>query len=536
MMKVILVDDEPLVLVGLQSMLKWEDYGIEVAGTARNGALALELIDKLRPELVVTDIKMPVMDGLELQKTCKEKYGLPPLFILLTSFEEFQFVKQAIGLQAVDYLVKLELTEQSLAAAVRKAQETLKGMDLAARPADRVPAERFGMQQFYDRFFVRLFNNLFESEEQFQAQKRELGVDFAFDGYCVCYCELQDLNPQGMSQEKLMNLYSSTTRMVWETVTKFMACYITSLDVRHFAITFCLSEQELPVCRKVLQDVLQKAVEVVFNYFSVRMVCAVGRKVDSPMALSESYYTARVCQSSAGDGQSITFFGSDAGEGDASAVYDMSRYKGSLTKAFEESDADALETTLNGIIDSIQRDPGNRLQAMDAACNILFMALTQLTGGEEVVSSAFAGEPEGYKCIYHKRSTPEVAAWLTTLRDGLVQALRGRKRGYRDKVVEEIKTYILANLDKRLALADVSGVFGFSPNYLSQLFAKQAGCSFVEYITNAKVAAAKELMASGNSKIYEIAERLGFENAFYFSKVFKKVTGQSPREYIQSRN
>ena len=111
---ILLVDDEPLVLVGIQSMLKWEDYDAQVVGTARNGAQALELIDQLRPDLVIADIKMPVMDGLKLMETVQESDENPPLFILLTSFEEFSFVKKAISCQAVDYLIKLELTQQTL--------------------------------------------------------------------------------------------------------------------------------------------------------------------------------------------------------------------------------------------------------------------------------------------------------------------------------------------------------------------------------------------------------------------------------------
>lgn len=537
MTKLMLVDDEPLVLVGLQSMLKWEDYGIEIAGVARNGQQALEMIDALQPEIIITDIKMPVMDGLELLKASQEKFGRLPLFILLTSFEEFQFVKEAINRQAVDYLVKLELTEQSLVSAVRKALEELQALrqSQSQAPVPRAPSERYGMQQFYDRFFVRLFNNLFEDEEQFLAQRRELGVDFSFDAYAVCYCELLDLHTEGMNQEKLVNLYSSTTRMVWETVTKYMACHITSLDMRHFNITFCLSEQEEPIYQKVLQNVLEKAAEVVYNYFSVRMVCAVGAKVTAPYHISESYYTARLCHPEADLDVPVVFFDQEGVAGDATVVYDLSAYKKDLTQAFEELDADTLDETITHIIESLQHNPTRRLQAMDAACNLLFMCLSQLTDGEEVVSQIFEGEPEGYKSIYRQHTISEITAWVDRLRDGLVQTLRGRKRGYKDKVIGEIKDYIRANLDKRLSLNDVAAVFGFSPNYLSQLFAKQAECSFVEYITAEKIRAAKEMMQEGNSKIYEIAERLGFENAFYFSKVFKKVEGCSPREYIQNR-
>lgn len=537
MTHVLLVDDEPLVLVGIQSMLKWEDYDAQVVGTARNGVQALELIESLRPELVITDIKMPVMDGLQLMEAVQARYGTLPLFVVLTSFEEYAFVKEAIDRQAVGYLIKLELTEQSLLGALRKAQERTAALTRDGGSSRRPPAERFGMQPFYDRFFIRLFNHLFESEEQFKTQRKELGVDFSFESYAVCYCELPELDAQSMSQERLMSLYSSTTHMAWETVTRFMACYITPLDTRHFNVTFCLSEQESPIYRKVLRDVLEKVVQVIYNYFSVRMVCCVGCKVVRPLELNESYYTARLCMAERQDEDGpVSFFDGESGTADAASVFDIALYRKPLIRAFEEQDADELAQIMDRIIDSIRAHPSRRLQAMDAACNLLFLCLSQFTGGEEIIAQTFRQEPEGYRCIYRQRTIPEIAGWVARLRNGLVGALRSQKRGYKEQIIGQIKAYIQANLDQRLNLNNVAAVFGFSPNYLSQLFARQTDCPFVEYVTREKVRAAKEMMREENVKLYEIAERLGFDNAFYFSKVFKKIEGCSPREYMQRRS
>lgn len=112
MLRILLVDDEPLVLIGLQGMLEWEKLGYTVCGTARNGKLALELIEREKPDIVIADVKMPVMDGLTLARTCRERSALPA-FIMLTSFEEFDYIKQAMGAGVVDYLVKLDLTPRT---------------------------------------------------------------------------------------------------------------------------------------------------------------------------------------------------------------------------------------------------------------------------------------------------------------------------------------------------------------------------------------------------------------------------------------
>lgn len=114
MLRILLADDEPLVLIGLQGMLEWEKLGYTVCGTARNGRIAQELIEREQPDIVIADVKMPVMDGLDLARACHEK-GPLPVFIMLTSSEDFSYARRAIEAGVVDYLVKMELTPRASA-------------------------------------------------------------------------------------------------------------------------------------------------------------------------------------------------------------------------------------------------------------------------------------------------------------------------------------------------------------------------------------------------------------------------------------
>ncbi|MDO4296710.1 MAG: AraC family transcriptional regulator [bacterium] len=102
-------------------------------------------------------------------------------------------------------------------------------------------------------------------------------------------------------------------------------------------------------------------------------------------------------------------------------------------------------------------------------------------------------------------------------------------------MISNVQKYINSHIEDKLSLNDVAAVFGLSPNYLSALFKKNCSIGFSEYITQRKISRAKTMLLEQNMKIYEAADRLGFESAFYFSKVFKKVEGISPREYIQAR-
>ena len=122
MTKIFLVDDEPLVLIGMQGMLNWAALGYEVVGTARNGAEALRAVQEKQPDIVVSDIRMPVMDGFALAEACHKDGSALPAFIMLTSYEEFDYVKRSMRLGVVDYLVKIDLTADSLTAALEHAR------------------------------------------------------------------------------------------------------------------------------------------------------------------------------------------------------------------------------------------------------------------------------------------------------------------------------------------------------------------------------------------------------------------------------
>lgn len=192
MFKLLLADDEPLSLIGLQSMLKWGDYDISICGIAHNGKEALELIRIKSPDIVIIDIKMPLANGLEVLKNCREKDENLPLFIMLTSYEEFAYVKKAIKYQALDYLVKMELTSEILGNTISKAISILRTLKKDNSFLNFSCAA--GIESFYEKFFIRLYNNLFESREQFDIQRKELGLDFSFFAYTVCCCEICNFN------------------------------------------------------------------------------------------------------------------------------------------------------------------------------------------------------------------------------------------------------------------------------------------------------------------------------------------------------
>ncbi len=415
MFKVLLADDEPLVLIGIQSMLDWSGLGWEVVGTARNGGDALQLIEEKQPDLVVCDIRMPVLDGLELAERCRERDEGLPVFIMLTSYEEFDYVRQSIRLGVLEYLVKMDLTAPALENALGRAEERIR-KERALRSPGTGMAHAGGLEQYRERLFLQLYAGLFTSREAFRQACADLGLRFDAPCYAAAIGSLQN---RTLTTAQMATLSAGVTTLAAQLLPKYLPCTVTGMDLRHFSVLFPLPAPE--GLEERLRPTLEKAGDILYGYFSTRIFWAVGEPVEDILKLHTSQRSA-------------------------------------------------------------------------------FAALPLLNEGQRTV---FCRTQAASSLDYHARR------------------------------VAQVQEYIRENLNKPLSLNDVAAVFNFSPNYLSQLFAQWGESGFVEFVTATRINAAKDLMASTGLKVYEISERVGFDSAFYFSKVFKKLEGVSPRTYMQ---
>ena len=283
MLRILLVDDEPLVLIGLQGMLEWEKLGYTVCGTARNGKLALELIEREKPDIVIADVKMPVMDGLTLARTCRERSALPA-FIMLTSFEEFDYIKQAMGAGVVDYLVKLDLTPENLQTALAKAAEKVKKERalLGELSAQENLAE--SVRSYQERFFVRLYAGLFPDEAALEQPLQHMELNLASDAYLVASCEI--IANTALTPAQQLKLSFSCGRMLETTLQNYLPCYVTGADAMRCNVLFCLTDVQCQNYRTVLRPLLERASQILYNYFTVRLLWAVGRPTGSLLGLA----------------------------------------------------------------------------------------------------------------------------------------------------------------------------------------------------------------------------------------------------------
>lgn len=531
MINLLIVDDEPLVQIGIKSMINWNDYGINVCATAMNGQDALNYIDQYSPEIIITDIKMPVMNGMELIQTCRKKNDELPLFIILTSYEEFSLIKEAIKYQVLDYLIKLELDQDMLKESINKAITKLNNIKKISK-SDELSIELPSIDVLKDKFFMRLLHNLFENKQEFEHHTKDLNINLNASTYGVSYCEIKEFVTDAMTSTEQANLYNSTIEMMKEITSKYVMCHIVSLDMKHFCIIFLLNET-VSEPFDTIYHALHNSCEMVYKYFNVKILSSVGRFYSTPFMIADSYQEARQISSYASTDKPILFFDKMQTLAPSKNAFNISLFKTDIIKAFEEMDTEILNSIFTQLCNLFHAHPTAYLQSIDAACNILYLAISLLPEGDTILSEIFADYPDGYRSIHRMTNSNQVIEWLYTLRDGLINILEERKTTYKNHIIINVQKYINSHVEERLTLNDIALLFGISPNYLSTLFKKNSDIGFTEYVNHSKIKRAKELMKDSNLRVYEVADQLGFESAFYFSKVFKKVEGISPREFIQ---
>lgn len=536
MYKLLLVDDEPLVLIGLESMLTWADYDVTICGRAANGKQALEMIETLKPDIVITDIMMPIMNGLNLLEQCHQQFSDPPEFIILTCYEEFPYVKTALRYQAVDYIIKLGLKPEELASAIKHAIE-LREKKYPRPKAESTAVETSSLEQYKNKFILKLLHNLFESEEQFMLQANRLQLKFQADAYAVASCQIVT-NRIYEDTGSYMTMFHSVLSMVSSLLSKSLSLHLIALDMTHFCILFEFSKESPYLDSKELYALLSETYQVIENYFNIQIFCCVGDYRDNVQLTSESHQEARHFSSFCTPERPLVFYQDFADKESAASlnnIFQVTILKEDLHKAFNEYDTIAFRHIITSISELFQAHPSKYVQAMDLTSKILHFCLTNMPDSEEYLTKHFTGYRDSYCSLYSQDSTKKILQWLEIFNQAILEFYENQYKDFKDELIQSIIRYIEDHLTEKLVLNDVAALFSISPNYLGHLFKKHTSQGFNEYVTKAKISKAKSLLFNSDLKIYEISSLLGYENYFYFSRVFKKVEGCSPSQYLQKQ-
>lgn len=523
--KVLLVDDEEEVIQVIIKKINWEEIGFSVAGYADNGIRAFEMVEEFQPDVVMTDIKMPFMDGMELSKRIKAEYPTTKI-LFFTGFDEFEYAKEAIHLEAEEYILKpvnsIELTNVFTRLKAKLDQEISEKRNVEI------------LQKYYMESLPLLQANFYYSLIEGRIHEDEISryladYQLSFEGPFFCCLVIHTSHSQVPDNMNPLLLSTSVHRQAKERLASKWQAKCFSYLGNTVLIAQLKKESEV----SELTDECDRFCKYARNIIGAVVTVGIGPVCAKITSLPQSYSSAREAVSYR------VIYG-------ASRAINMKEITSKRVEKTTPSDDAGLSDLFKMISLGSEEDvskaadqyfsytffPNKSLQQYHIEIMELISKLYRFTINNDIVTDDFSGD---IKKLYSRLIDFEPATlrtWLIdcclSLRNKLINARSNSTKSF----VSKAKEYVHQNYaDEGLSLDRICEVLGVSNCYFSSIFKKETGNSFISYLTDYRMDKASSQLVETTEKSYIIAKNVGYTDPNYFSYVFKKRFGVSPSKY-----
>lgn len=525
MLKVMLVDDEPFTLQGLQVIIDWESGGFEIATTCSNGKEALKYLSENQVDLIISDIRMPEMNGLELLETIKREKISDAAFVLLTGYDDFAYTQRAIRNGCLDYILKPVIEEELIS--VLKKVTNLNRESIILRK-DREKMEDAYLTRIIRHFIKGKYNDedieYANKHLQLSGNLRFVDIEFVNRDIEIDDSDVDEYDMAIMQRQ----LYNACKEILKEFANHFTLDITYDDDSYNVGFIFCdtmavssdMSETEF------LNALIRKIEVLVIK--PVRMLC--GEPVPDISELSKSFDSCRRLKSIAGfHNKKKLYFYEEIQSGHGSFILCKDTID-EIIGAIEKNEAVMIEAGIDKLLEELQNKEGNN-RAFDLNINYLLFQLIHLASElddtvnqEEIIQ--YISEKTSDKAFrrgshqHLKKFCLEYAVYLSELRKSI-------SRGILSVVEAEIKK----NYADNISLKDLGDKYHINSSYLGQVFRKNYGMSFKNYLTNYRIKEAAKQILHTDKKINRIAEDVGYKDSDYFIRKFIEIMGCTPSKY-----
>lgn len=545
MLKIFLAEDEVVVRETIKRMIPWEELGFELVGEAADGEMALPLLIRQQPDLLITDIKMPFMDGLTLARLAKKE--IPGLkVVILSGYDDFNYAKQAIGIGVEDYLLK-PITKNALIERLSEIRSRYEHEKTQKEYYEKFQREMQAYEKNSSRdFFEALVGGSMDMMEVYKRAEK-LGLDIVAEAYNVLIFTMNcDEDFSGQRDE-----YSSWEAESLELLENFFAGHSSAMLFRSniFSYSVLLKGQ-----RETIEENTRACVDEIRKILSRQdgrreWFLAVGQSVDRLSQIQKSYHTAsRAFSQRYLYDENILYYdemetmehpGGQAETEDNAYLQkvDVNALNPAILQKFLSNGLQ--EETENFVKDyfyAIGQEPMESLVFRNyVILNVRFSVISFIKGlgcdtnemesadTEEVLAES--GKNMESAIAYAKKMISQVIE----IRD---QNSGNKNRSILKTAVDFIDSHYM---DEEISLNTVANVANVSSNHFSALFSQNMGQTFIEYLTTLRMNKAKELLRCTGMRSSEIAGEIGYKDAHYFSYLFKKTQGMTPSDYRKAR-
>lgn len=528
MYTIVIADDEKAIRKSLIHKVNWNAIGFEVVGEAENGIDALELVEKLEPDLLLTDIKMPFISGLELARQVREIRPMTQI-AFLSGYDEFRFAQKAIQYNIISYMLKPitseKITEELIE--IRKKLDQNRALFLMNRDSQNQAMEKnhFLLNLLMDEYTPEVFG---VRPEEFETTAIEEAVEcglIASDtpetlSYLVMVTSI--MNPAGKNCTTV-----SDVAAIEKILNKYVKHYSVIAQKKILSLVMG-TKRELVKYIPIAAEELSQSVKRIMN---CNAMIGISNKTEKITNLHLSYKEAMAALTYASGKEDGIHFISDE---ERIGIYNqesLQKEVAELEDLFRNGEDSEVQSYLQKFYRNVKKNGISQANASYIKMQIISMVLRVVytVGGNEAAQTM---QIQNVSKIFTAKDVNEEYQMCLEL----VLAGKNMIRHQRREVNEDICDRAIRMIDEQfdnpnLSLSDVSAVVAVTPNYLSSLMKKTYGISFKDYLTKKRMETAKDLLQHTNMKIWEIAEKSGYSEQHYFSYSFKKYTGESPNAF-----
>lgn len=495
---VLIVDDEPIVREGLAYIIDWEAAGFEIVASASDGLEGIEMIKHYQPDVVLTDVQMPEMDGIEMVRyACNN--GLRREFIILSGHSDFTYAKEAISLGVAHYLLKPVDEEELLEALERISQQILL--------KEKQTANLTLYQNYVDSRRVRHFMVNDQCD-------KELVTLMAFDNFCLLACEYEAF---GVTLQELDAIFDDC-----------LSGKVASFSHGNLQYVLLADQTKSEISRMTQQ--LSSALQAKHP----EMYVIVSQSTTDFRKLPKLYQSIKELKNkryifptlpivSDTHLEEFTEENSNQAKGFEKVVW-----KQNLLNAIKQNKKTNIRAYLSEIEYYYQKNEWSEREIKADIADIFNFYCDEI---EEDINQPMKERDKRYivSVILSERSLQQTFEFLNEIFIDFSRLLINQQEKY--DIVEEMKHYTHKYYHLNLTLQELGKELNYSHSYLGKKFRAEVNMSYRMYLDQVRIKAAKELIQDEKFLIYEIAEKVGYANSDYFSKKFKALVGQSPGTY-----
>lgn len=517
MLKVLIVDDELLARLALRTAIQWDQYGFEVVAEAEDGLTGYQYVKEYQPDIVLTDISMPGINGVELIKKIKGSYPDTEI-IILSCHNDFEYVKEGLRSGASNYILKLSMSMEDLLKELLQLKDKIMKRHIEHASVNK----RTGKERWTELLFSLLAAEEASIEKELDIGRRQGligGGEYAFMAVLAVDGSEEDFtryNQVGMIE----NLVESV-------MVRYKVGYYVPVEHNRGIILCQMDKDGYQEKKTTLKALLEELLIIIRDYLGTYASAGIScmNHINDLKVAYQQAYEAVSQKFYAGPGKVHLYETVKQLEGNQEVYYKE------LLKAVSTVDFDVIkkrtEIWLSEVIKYRQPDIGSVRKNIH---ELIFQINLHSIASQDKKSD-FGSLEKTYhqiqKQIYATDMQSTLDSFLEEVRIGYVEA-KGSKRE-----IALAKKYVSLNYQSNIKLSEVAEYVNMNMDYFSHLFKKETGSSFTDYVNEFRIEKAKPMLRSGQYKVYEAAFAVGFQDENYFTRRFKKQTGYTPHEFIR---